>query len=231
MRTTYLSFILLGCMTLPAQSAHAAHSVAERMAIFAKQPNWTGIWTPVAANGSSPEPAFTASWIKKHHNPKTASTTDNAASRCVWGMPRLLNTNHEFEVIVTPEQTFFSYDINEFRHVWTDGRKHPLHLTNANTGYSIGHWEGQTLVIDTTGMESGLWINRKGATLSSKATLQERWTQTDNDHLKVDATIIDPAALARPFVFTRRFQRDDDNNRLSQQQCFDEDHGGAFHDS
>lgn len=216
-------------MTLLAQNTFAERSAAERMAIFAKQPDWTGIWTPDPASSTSAEPSFTDAWLK--HSKKTAPTTDNATTRCVWGMPRLLSTHHEFEVIVMPDQTFFGYDINEFRHVWTDGRKLLHHLASAVTGYSVGHWEGQTLVVDTSGMETGLWIDPQGATLSSKATLQERWTQVDDDHLKVESTISDPLALAKPFVFTRQYQRDDNNNRLTQQMCFDGSQDGAFKSS
>ena len=222
MRATCLSFIVLSCMTpIVMQKAHAEHAMPNRMAVFAKLPDWKGTWEPAANTNAPPaEPSFKPAWTAKHSGKK--AIPDNAVTQCVWGMPRLLNTNHKFEVTVMPEQTFFSYDINEFRHVWTDGRKKELHIMETNTGYSIGHWEGLTLVIDTEEMRSGLWINNHGATLSSKAAIQERWSQTDTDHLKVDVTIHDPVALAQPFTFTRHYQRDDDNNHLTQLQCFDD---------
>ncbi len=227
---TYLTNAILGCMTLFALSvAQADNHAATRMAIFAKLPNWTGEWESVASNNTAAaEPSFTAAWTAKRNSKKSASElVDNAQSRCVWGMPRLLKGTHLFEVIVMPEQTFFSYNVNEFRHVWTDGRKHPLHTTVTNTGHSIGHWEGLTLVIDTIAMQSGLWINPKGATLSPKASIHERWSQTDNDHLKVDVTIQDPIALSKPLVFSRRYQRIADSNTLIQQECFEQQHEGV----
>jgi hypothetical protein len=232
---TCLINTILGCLTLFALSNAAAENhTATRMAIFAKLPNWTGEWESIAGNGSTTatEPSFTAAWVTKRNSKKSApESTDNAQSRCVWGMPRLLKGTHIFEVIVMPEQTFFSYNINEFRHVWTDGRKHPLGATITNTGHSTGHWEGSTLVIDTIAAQSGLWINQKGATLSPKASTHERWAQVDNDHLKVDVTIQDSVALAKPFAFSRRYQRVTDNNTLIQQECFEAPHESTTKDS
>lgn len=234
--TSKLLSILFGCgiVLLGFAQANAKPSAAtpppSRLDQFAKLPNWAGVWDPVAnpQTATAPvEPVYNAAWLAKRNahptkKPVVTEPVDNVHSQCVWGMPRLLKSMRAFEVIVLPEQTFFSYDINEFRHVWTDGRKHSLHAAT-NVGHSIGHWEGQTLVIETTGMQPGLWINYKGATLSPKAIVQERWSQVDNDHLKVDVSVLDNTALAKPFVFTRRFQRAD-TNQLIQQQCFEEPH-------
>jgi hypothetical protein len=221
---TILSSMLIACVTfiVPATSLADANST-KRMAEFAKLPNWTGVWESIPNSTAQNDPQFNATWLQKHTPKKPAvEPVDNAISRCVWGMPRLLKSAHEFEVAVLPEQTFFSYDINEFRHVWTDGRKHLMHITPANTGYSIGHWEGATLVVDTTGIHAGLWISHKGGILSPHAVIQERWSQPDTDHLKVDVTIHDTTSLAKPFAFTRRFQRMADTNRLTHKQCFEE---------
>lgn len=194
-------------------------------------PNWSGIWEPANNSAPFPVPAVSATWAnKKKTHPNVDVAVDNASSRCVWGMPRLLKSSHTFEVMVMPEQTFFSYDINEFRHVWTDGRKASLHGP-VPTGHSVGHWENNVLVIDTSGMQSGLWINHIGDTLSPKATMQERWSQVDQDHLKVDVVIHDTTALAKPFSFSRRYQRLTNTNRMTQKQCFDETHDSTNKDS
>ncbi|MES1195505.1 MAG: hypothetical protein ABUL58_00985 [Steroidobacter sp.] len=231
---TILSSALLGCLTiLVFTHAFADQNAAKRMAQFSKLPNWTGVWEAAASNNAaaSNEPAFNTAWLQKQNTRKPGpASSDNAVSRCVWGMPRLLRSPHSFEITVLPEQTFFSYDINEFRHVWTDGRRHPLHAASTNTGHSIGHWEGNTLVIDTVGMQSGLWISHKGGILSPKAVLEERWNQIDNDHLKVDVTVHDSVALSKPFAFTRRYERAE-ATRLTQKQCFEESHDAADKDS
>jgi len=233
-----LSPVIFGCITMLAMmlvfpdAAAAQKAQPSRLEQFAKLPNWMGVWVPMPAATNAPpvDPVFTAAWVvKRNAHPdkkevkEAADAVDNVQSQCVWGMPRLIKSMRPFEVTVLPEQTFFSYDVNEFRHVWTDGRKHPLRNVVTNTGHSIGHWDGVTLMIETIGMKPGLWINYKGATLSAKAMVEERWSQPDNDHLKLDVTIRDSLALAKPFVFSRRFQRAD-TNRLVQQQCFEESH-------
>ena len=218
--------ITLGCLTLSGAGnvLAADQNNAKRLAQFAKLPNWSGAWEPTSSGVTSPpaEPVFTAAWLQKRNAKKpTVPAVDNTKSRCVWGMPRLVKSMQTFEVMVLPEQTFFSYDINEFRHVWTDGRRHSLHVTPATVGYSVGHWEGSTLVIDTIDMQPGLWLTQKGGILSPKATVQERWSQVDNDHLKVDVTVQDSVALAKPFAFSHRYQRTADNH-VTQKECLEE---------
>ena len=225
---------LLGVLSICALTvALADQDNTKRLAEFAKLPNWNGVWqaAPISSATAANDPVLNPAWLQKRSNKKTAPTVaDNSQARCVWGMPRLLRTLHSFEITVLPEQSFFSYDINEFRHVWTDGRKQSQHLSPTNTGYSIGHWEGNTLVIDTMGIQSGLWITNKAVTLSPKATVQERWTQTDNDHLKVDVSVHDPLALSKPFAFSRRYDRSDATHFV-QKQCFDEPHDAVSKDS
>ena len=233
---TFFKHAALGCLLLFFLSdAFADQSSDKRVALFAKLPDWSGVWesVPLPSPNTSPpnDPSYSAAWLQKHATHKSPEeASDNTASRCVWGMPRLVKTSHEFEVMVLPEQTVFSYDINEFRHVWTDGRKHPIRASVTPTGHSIGHWDGATLIIETIAMQPGLWINPKGGTLSPKALIDERWTQIDADHLKVDVTVRDSVALAKPFAFSRKFQRVVDNNRLAQHQCFEEPHPAANKD-
>lgn len=218
---TFLSFALLAALPPYINVVLGAPSPATGKNTITTLPNWAGIWEPVNNQGPFPVPTSNAAWINKKKTHNAPPTTDNASSRCVWGVPRLLKSSHTFEVMVMPQQTFFSYDINEFRHVWTDGRKLSLHVP-IPVGHSIGHWESNALVVDTSGMQSGLWINHVGDTLSPKATMQERWSQVDQDHLKVDVVIHDPVALAKPFSFSRRYQRVANTNRMVQKQCFEE---------
>jgi len=150
---------------------------------------------------------------------------DNTVVECRWGMPRIFSGPYMFEVTVLPEQTFFNYDILEYRHIWTDGRKHPatsaLKLTP--TGHSIGHWEGATLVVDTVGIRP-LWVDGEGSTFSEQAHIVERWSQPSPGHLKLEATVTDPVALTRPYVINRQFKQIKDTNRMLQQNCFEDIH-------
>lgn len=208
-------------------------------------PGGPGPAAPANAAGSAPPPAalpvgppddypYNAEWQARHDVQKakyaaasgTEQIPDNTVTQCVWGFPRVLSGPYEFEVTVTPEQTMFNYDIREFRHIWTDGRGHPPSsvLKPAPVGHSIGHWEGQTLIVDTVGIKAGLWLNGVGATLSDQAHITERWTQTDHDHLQDEVTIEDPVAFTKPYHGTHSFRRVTDTNRIVQQDCFENIH-------
>jgi hypothetical protein len=84
------------------------------------------------------------------------------------------------------------------RQIFVDGRRHPADLESSWMGHSIGHWEGDTLVVDTVGFNdrSWLWNNYPH---TDQLHLVERYTRTDLGHLKVDVTVEDPGALASPW--------------------------------
>lgn len=155
----------------------------------------------------------------------TEQVPDNTVTQCIWGIPRLFRGPYMFEVTVLPEQTFFNYDVIEYRHIWTDGRAHPrgAALKPTDTGHSIGHWEGGTLVVDTVGIKP-LWVDGEGTTLSGRAHVVERWRQIGPDRLQMDATIDDPVALAKPYSVSNQYKRITDTNRMLQQNCFENIH-------
>jgi len=204
----------------------------ERIGGLARLPDWSGMWEPATGPGGNAAPkagganGSTAAASRPQqlpYNPTWTSTRepDNAVTQCVWGLPRLLDGAYTVEITVLPEQTFMAYDVGEYRHIWTDGRKHPKHVTATSTGHSVGQWEGETLLVHTVGLLSGIWVNNAGATLSDKADVTEHWNQLDKDHLKVDVTIDDPVALIKPYTSTRRYQRVTEINRQPQQNCFE----------
>ena len=74
-------------------------------------------------------------------------------------------------------------------------------------GYSIGHWEGDTLVIQTVSIRGGIPIDRTGAALSDEARVFERIRKTDDHTLQSDITIEDPVAFTGPWKVTRRYTK------------------------
>lgn len=239
--------VVLG-VALLCGDADADLNTKERLQALAKLPDWSGIWessvsgnagnvtkpaAPVSGGpGAAQRPAalpYNATWQAKFDAQQKKlgtvkgeeQTLDNAVTDCVWGIPRIFDGPYTFEITVLPEQTFINYDVSEYRHIWTDGRVHPLRVTPTDMGHSIGHWEGETLIVNTLGLKPALWVNNAGATLSEKAVIAERWSQTDRDHLKVEVTVEDPLALSKPYTSVHRYQRIMDTNRQLQQNCFE----------
>ena len=86
--------------------------------------------------------------------------------------------------------------------IYMDGRPHPPEASEFPTwlGHSVGHWEGDTLVVDTVGFNEGHWLDRSGDVRTSKTHLVERFTRTSYANLRYEATVDDPGAYTKPFT-------------------------------
>ena len=106
------------------------------------------------------------------------------------------------EIIQTPEQVVMLYEANYgVRQIFTDGRELPDNDPLPWWyGYSVGHWEGDTLVVESTHFRDGGWLDVQGSPLTDEARITERYTRTDFGHLQIDITIDDPKAYTAPFT-------------------------------
>jgi hypothetical protein len=117
----------------------------------------------------------------------------------------MMTTPYPMEIIQLPEQKRILMIYEGGAHVWRiiymDGRKHPegdaLSLTWM--GHSVGHWEGDTLVVDSVGFNEGTWIDMGGKPHTDLLHLVERFTRTDLYTLHYEATIDDPGAYTAPW--------------------------------
>jgi hypothetical protein len=159
-----------------------------------------------------------------------------AVRACTFGYPTLMiESPLMFEILPTPKETALIFSSREIRHVYTDGRAHPGKddLWPTRWGDSIGHWEGDTLVIDTIAVKSafpgrdGVSVNAFGgiedmqtvAMLSPDARFVERIRMVDKDHLEDQMTIIDPANLTAPWHLSRTYQRVTNIHRMVYEDC------------
>jgi hypothetical protein len=97
-----------------------------------------------------------------------------------------------------------------YRVIYTDGRQHPVDVDTSYLGHSIGHWDGDTLVVDTVGLNDDTWLGQSQlgnlnhtAIHSDKEHVLEHWTRR-GDALTYDATIEDPVMFTRPWVLNPR---------------------------
>ena len=126
------------------------------------------------------------------------------------GMPRLMGaTPGPAEFLVTPKQTWIVWDyMNQTRRIYTDGRGTPsedLHWPRT-MGYSIGRWEGQTLVVDTVWTKEGIY-DRTGAPHSDQLRIHERISRTAPDMMTIDMTIEDPVMFTQAWKVTRHLKK------------------------
>lgn len=121
------------------------------------------------------------------------------------GVPRI-NTRSPFKIVQTPLLTAFLHETfvgMTFRQVFTDGRPLPRSSDAEPTwlGYSVGKWEGDTFVVESTGFRDRGWLSAREAYPHSDALhVIERFTRTDFGHMDLTFTIDDPKAYVRPWT-------------------------------
>src|SRR5580704_11775355 len=119
------------------------------------------------------------------------------------GVERQFLTPYGVEIVELPEiQRIYIFDIggpHTYRTVYMDGRTHPANLIPSYYGHSVGWWEGDTLVIDSTGFNEGFWMDRRGLPTTEKLRTLERLTRTDSATMKYEVTVDDPGAYTAPF--------------------------------
>jgi hypothetical protein len=139
------------------------------------------------------------------------------------GVPRVYFHARPFEVMQIPGRVLFRYEENDtYREIWTDGREMPKDPDPSWNGYSVGHWEGDTLVAETTGFNGKTWVDNAGHTITESMRLTERFHRIDRDHLAIDFTFEDPKALTKPFTYKRVYDLHPDWE-ISEYICTSED--------
>jgi hypothetical protein len=88
------------------------------------------------------------------------------------------------------------------RQIFTDGRKLPQDPQPWWFGYSAGHWDGDTLVVETSGFRDLGWLDVEGSPLTESGKLIERFRRPDYGHLDIEVTIDDPKAYTKPWTVT-----------------------------
>ena len=127
------------------------------------------------------------------------------------GVPR--GGTGTMQIVQTPEMVAILYEEGPgpiWRLIYTDGRSHPKNLDTSYLGHSIGHWEGDTLVVDVIGLNEETWLggglpgDQKYTSIhSDQEHVIERWTRT-GDTIAYEATVEDPVMFTRPWVMTPR---------------------------
>ena len=127
---------------------------------------------------------------------------DDPAALCLPpGLPRLAITGlFPQQIIQTPQQIVILYEyMNVFRVIPLNA-KHHADLVPTYLGDSVGHWEGDTLVVDVIGFNDKTWLTGTGTFHSEALHLTERYTRVDKDQINYDVTIEDPNVLTRPWT-------------------------------
>ena len=127
---------------------------------------------------------------------------DDPTSRCLpAGVPRSVMLGlFPQKIVQTPKEIVVLYEyMNTFRVIALNG-KHPDDLLPSYMGDSVGHWEGDTLVVDVVGFNDKTWLAGTGTFHSEELHVTERYTRVDKDQINYEVTMVDPKVLTKPWT-------------------------------
>jgi hypothetical protein len=138
-------------------------------------------------------------------------TTGDPEAKCYLpGVPRATYMPTPFQIVQTPQLVFIAYAYASATRQIHVGRK-PEAPAESWMGWSIGHWEGDTFVVEVTDQVEGTWFDRAGNFHSNAMKVVERYTPTSPNTLMYEATIDDPSVFTRPWKMSmplyRRIER------------------------
>jgi hypothetical protein len=160
------------------------------------------------AGGPPRGPQLTPAYAEKKRALEGRRAEDAETANCLPpGMPGIMGQPYPYEFMLTPGNvTIVGEAYMQVRHIYTDGR--PMHTDPDPTfnGTSIGRWEGETLVVETTAFSDSTNMDRN-TPHSDKMKIVERFRLAEPDRMTVETTVTDPEALTAPWTTTRTLAR------------------------
>jgi hypothetical protein len=178
-----------------------------------RKPDLSGIWgtenskylANIAADfkpGDLPIQPWAEALTRERMTGIHASEESNA--NCLpQGVPRIDATPNPFKIVQEPDLIVILYEaFGQFRQIYLDGRALPKDPNPTWLGYSAGRWEGDTLVVETTGFNGKTWLDQAGHPATDALHVTERYHRRDFGHMDIQVTIDDPKAYTKPWTVT-----------------------------
>jgi hypothetical protein len=196
---------LTGWMTLGAAGIAAA-----------QRPDLSGVWqgpyvpdmTRTGRNqAGEPNLPFTAAG-EKDWKSYDAANGDYTGSCLPFGLSRSVNAPNPFQIVQGGGYVVFLFEVGQWFHVVpTDGREHPKDPNPQWFGHSVGRWDGDTLIVDTSGFNGWTRLDTVGHPHSDQLHLTQTFRRTDADHIAYTVTVDDPAIYTKPWKNERVLTR------------------------
>jgi hypothetical protein len=156
---------------------------------------------------------------KKKTNFENRLTADPEIKCYLPGVPRATYMPYPFQIVQTPGNILIAYEYaGATRTIYMD--RTPPDPADSWMGHSVGHWEGDTLVVDVTSMNDQTWFDRAGNFHSDALHVVERYTPLSLDALLYEATIEDPKVFSRPWKISMPlYRRLEKNAQLMEFRC------------
>ncbi len=142
-------------------------------------------------------PYLPAALAQRDHNRSMRRTEDPEAKCFMPGVPRATYLPHPFQIVQSDGDILIAYQFAGAVRTIVMNRREPAPV-DSWMGWSNGRWEGDSLVVEVTGLNAN-WLDRSGNFASESRRVTERYTPIDADHLRYEATIEDPSVFSRPW--------------------------------
>ena len=144
---------------------------------------------------------------QRAENLKNWLKLDPAVKCFMPGIPRATYMPLPFQIVQTPTKILFAYEFGSNSRVVRLDRPDSEALAPSWMGYSLGRWEGETLVVDVTAQVPDTWLDSSGNFHSEELRVEERYTPTGPNTLRYEATIEDPKVFTRPWKISMPLYR------------------------
>jgi hypothetical protein len=179
------------------------------------RPDLSGLWHVTAKYDTDFKLADSQTWARTRALEREANpAADSWSTLCLPPGPMIPFTG-PFRIVQTPHITTVLYEVsNNFRQIFTDGRTLPTDPNPTWQGYSVGRWDGETLVVETIGFNDKSFIGRPGHPYTEGLRVTERYRRRDFGHIDLQITFEDAKTFTRPWTVTTELLFDADTDLL-----------------
>ncbi|MBV9508619.1 MAG: hypothetical protein JO323_26840 [Acidobacteriia bacterium] len=172
------------------------------------KPDISGLWQPPAmyvgniARDLKPGEVPFRPWAEAlyKHRQETQSKEDPTGWCVPGGVPRNDVVPYPFKILYTDGMIVILYEaVHSYRQIFMDGRELPKDPNPNWLGYSVGHWDGDTLVVETSGFVENSWLDNGGHPGTNSMHVTERFHRRDLGHMEIQMIIDDPKAYTKPW--------------------------------
>jgi hypothetical protein len=179
-------------------------------------PDFSGIWfqdtnkftRDIAADLGADAVPFQP-WARALYEERAtgAHSREDPDANCLpQGVPKISFVPAPWKVVQQPDLIVVIYEaFTLWRQIFMDGRRLADGANPTWLGYSTGHWDGDTLVVDSAGFNGKIWLDQLGKPTTEQLRVTERFRRTDFGHMEIEATIDDPGAYTRPWTVKQTY--------------------------
>lgn len=179
----------------------------------------SGIWAATRVSGDLPNSASMKPWVQALiEQRKNNFFADSPRYNCLPSGPAYLTSGSTSggvrRIVQSPTMIAILHEDMVHRQIFMDGRELESDPFPTWMGYSVGHWDGDTLVVESNGYNDKTWLDRRGASHTDQLQITERYRRVNFGHIELNVTYVDPGAFDSPVHATIALENQADTEML-----------------